>query len=367
MDHRPARRQSAARELKAAGLDALLVTSPTNVRYLSGFGGEAAYLALTPKKVVLVTDARFSDQAAEECRDIEVVIRPHTQTLDQAAAATLGKLKARTVGLEGSTTLATAESLAGALPAATFTAVHGVVEKRRAVKDAGELAQIRHAIAVAERAFRSFVPHARAADSEKDLHDAMEAMLRRAGAVCGSFPPITAVGERAARPHAVPDPGVRLDSAGLLLIDWGADCGYVSDLTRTVKTPFGPARKPKSGHDFDTVYRLVCAAQDAAAATVRAGVAAKDVDAAARKVFAAQKLDDKFTHGLGHGIGLDVHELPRVRADSTCTLEVGNVITLEPALYFPGWGGIRIEDDYLVTETGCERLSTLPRDPELLL
>ncbi len=367
MDYLTARRQTAVRDLKAAGHDAFLVTSPTNVRYLSGFGGEAAYLALTPKKTVLVTDARFADQAAEECPDIEVVIRPHTQTLDQAAAATLGRLKAKVIGLEGSTTLGTAESLAGALPAATFTAVHGRVETLRAVKDAGELKRIRHAVAVAERAFRSFVPHARGADSEKDLHDAMESFLRRAGAVSGSFPPITAVGERAARPHAVPDPGVRLASAGLLLIDWGADCGYVSDLTRTVKTPFGPARKPKGSPDFDRVYALVCAAQDAAAAAVRAGVAAKDVDAAARRVFAAAGVEGKFTHGLGHGIGLDVHELPRVRADSTCTLEAGNVITLEPALYFPGWGGVRIEDDYLVTADGCERLSTLPRDPELLL
>ena len=365
MDYLPARREAARRDLKAAGLDGFLVTAPTNVRYLSGFTGEAAYLVLTPRKVIVVTDARYADQAAEECGDLEVVIRPHTQTLDQAAAGLLGKLKAKAVGLEGSTTLGTAENLAGALPAASFTPVHGRVEKLRQIKDAGELAAIRHAVAVAERAFRMFVPQVRGADTEKDLHDALEGFLRRAGAVRGSFDPITAVGERAARPHAVPDPAVRLDSAGLLLIDWGADCGYKSDLTRTVKAPFG--RRKKADPKFDEVYALVCQAQDAAVATIRAGVAAKDVDAAARRVFAAAGMEIRFTHGLGHGIGLDIHELPRVRADSTCTLEAGMVVTVEPALYLPGWGGVRIEDDYLVTKDGCDRLSTLPRDPEVLL
>lgn len=366
------RRAAVARDLRGSAADALLVTHPTNVRYLCGFSGSSGYLLVTPDKAVLVTDARYTDQAAEECPGVEVVIRHHTRTIDQAAADLLAKLGARAVGVESSLTRGQQQALAAAGPGLAFGDLPTSIERMRGVKDADELAAIRHAVRVAERAFKMFLPQVRGADTEKDLHDALDGFLRRAGATASSFPPITAVGERSGRPHATPDPAVRLDSAGLLLIDWGADCGYVSDLTRTVKSPFGPG---PDGFDFDEVYAVVCRAQAAAEATVRAGVAAKDVDAAARRVFADAKLAghpslnlaDHFTHGLGHGIGLDVHELPRVRADSADVLEAGMVITLEPAVYLPGWGGVRVEDDYLVTADGCERLSTLPRVPEVLL
>lgn len=366
------RRAAVARALQGSTTDALLITHPTNVRYLCGFSGSSGYLAVSADKTILLTDARYTDQASEECPGIEIVIRHHTRTIDQAAAELLTQLNAHTVGVEGSVTRSQQQALAVAGPALTFGDLPTSIERMRAVKDADELAAIRHAVRVAERAFKMFLPQVRGADSEKDLHDALDGFLRRAGATASGFPPITAIGERSGRPHASPDPAVRLDSAGILLIDWGADCGYVSDLTRTVKSPFGPPSQP---FDFDEVYAVVCRAQDAAVATVRAGVAAKDVDGAARRVFTETRLcnrpdvnlADHFTHGLGHGLGLDVHELPRVRMDSTDVLEVGMVITLEPAVYLPGWGGIRVEDDYLVTAEGCERLSTLPRDPEVLL
>jgi Xaa-Pro aminopeptidase len=369
MDYLPQRQADATRDLD--GLDALLITNPTNVRYLSGFTGTSAYLVCSPAKTVLVTDARYSEQAAEECKAIEVVVRPHTQTVEQAAAAALTSLAATSVGLEGSATLGQLHALQQAGPNLTFAPVVGRVEALRAVKDPGEVAAIRHAVRVAERAFRMAVHRIDGRHTEKDVHDLMDACLRRAGATASAFPPITAVGGRAARPHAHPDPAVTVADAGLLLLDWGADCGYMSDLTRTVRTPFAvPA-----GFHFDEIYGAVCRAHDAAVARIRPGVAATDVDAAARKALADARLRDNpgfdlaacFTHGLGHGLGLDVHELPRVRADSRDVLQAGMVITVEPAVYLPGWGAVRIEDDYLVTADGWERLSSLPREPNVIL
>jgi Xaa-Pro aminopeptidase len=186
-----------------------------------------------------------------------------------------------------------------------------------------------------------------------------------------------AVGERGALPHAPPT-ARQLGEGSKLLVDWGADCLYKSDITRTLKSPFGtaPSRRNKMervGYSFDLLYKVVLDAQNAALAAIRPGVKARDVDATARKVFAAAafkgldvKLSDYFTHGLGHGIGLEVHESPKVRANSDDTLEAGMVITVEPGLYLPQWGGIRIEDDVLVTHDGCRVLSTLPREASTL-
>jgi Xaa-Pro aminopeptidase len=220
-----------------------------------------------------------------------------------------------------------------------------------------------------------FAPMLRETDTEKDMADALDGFLRRAGARGASFPPICAVGDRGALPHAPPT-ARPLGDGSKLLVDWGADCGYKSDLTRTLRSPFGtaPSRRNKAervGVNFDEVYDAVCQAQDAAAAAVRHGAAAKDVDAAARKALAKVKLKgsptlnlaDHFTHGLGHGIGRELHEAPRVRANSDDILESGMVITIEPGVYIQGWGGVRIEDVFLVTKDGATRLSTLPRDP----
>lgn len=377
MDYVAQRRHELVRDLKKTdGVDALLVTSPVNVGYLTGFTGDSSYLVLTPKHTVLVTDARFDQQLAEECPGLETHVRPHDQTTPEAAAAVLTKLGVKAVGLEAAhATLALQEQLAAAGPKLTFAPTHGKVEKMRAVKDAGEVEAIRVAIRAAERAFSMFAPMLREADTEKDLVDALEAYIRRAGARGASFPSICAVGDRGALPHAPPTTR-QLGDGSKLLVDWGADCGYKSDLTRTLRSPFGtaPSRRNKAervGVNFEEVYEAVCQAQDAAVAAVRHGAAAKDVDAAARKSLAKAKLKnnpgvnlaDHFTHGLGHGIGLEVHEAPRVRANSDDVLESGMVITLEPGVYIPGWGGVRVEDDFLITKDGATRLSTLPRDP----
>jgi len=191
----------------------------------------------------------------------------------------------------------------------------------------------------------------------------MDQFIRRCGGVGSSFPPIVAVGERGPRPHCPPT-AKRVSESELLLVDWGA-CNarlYKSDLTRVLRTR---RNTPSSGGpSLDEVHRVVCAAQQAAIRAVRPGAVAKDVDAAARAVIVAAGWGDHFQHGLGHGIGLEVHEGPAIRPNSDAVIEAGMVFTIEPGVYLPGWGGVRIEDDVLATADGCEVLTSVPRSLE---
>jgi Xaa-Pro aminopeptidase len=369
------RRSTLAQTLKAREVDGFLVTRGPNVTYLTGFTGEDGCYFGTAKNSVLVSDTRFEEQIKEECPGLDAHIRGHAKTTPEAAAEVVTKSGAKAVAVEQTgITVGELEQYRALCPKVTFVPVAGAVEGQRAVKDQGEIAQIREAVRVAERAFRMFVATIREADTEKDMADAIEGYVRRAGGRGSAFPPIVAVGERGALPHAPPTARA-LGDGSKVLVDWGADLGYKSDLTRTLRSPFGtaPTRRNKHervGFDFEEVYEVVLAAQTAALETIRAGVKAKEVDAAARKVLATtklkgnpgEKLGDYFTHGLGHGLGLEVHEAPRVRANSEDTLEAGMVITVEPAVYIPGWGGVRIEDDVLVTHSGCTLLTTLPRE-----
>ncbi|MCI0705518.1 MAG: Xaa-Pro peptidase family protein [Planctomycetia bacterium] len=368
------RRSTLAQTLKKHGVDAFLVTASVNVTYLTGFTGEASYYVGTAKNSILVSDSRFEEQIKEECSQVDAHIRPHNKTTIEAAVDVLNKSGAKSVGVEGNRiTLGELDQLKELAPKLNFVAVDSAVESQRVIKDPGEVEKIREAVRVAERAYRMFTATLREADTEKDMVDALEGYIRRAGGRSSSFPPIVAVGERGALPHAPPT-AKQLGEGSKLLVDWGADLLYKSDMTRTLRSPFGtaPSRRNKMervGFDFDEVYGIVLAAQNAALAAIKPGVKAKEVDAAARKVISTTKLKksdvklgDYFTHGLGHGIGLEVHEAPRVRANSEDTLEAGMVITIEPGVYIPGWGGIRIEDDVLVTHNGCSLLTTLPRE-----
>jgi Xaa-Pro aminopeptidase len=368
------RRTTLTQALKKHGVDAFLVTSPVNVTYLTGFTGEASYYAATGKNAVLVSDTRFEEQIKEECPDLDAHIRGHNKTTLEAAVEVLTKAGAKSVALEANrVTLGELERLKELAPKISFVSVDGVVESQRVVKDPGEVEKIREAVRVAERAFRMFAATLREADTEKDMVDALENYVRRSGGRATAFPTIVAVGERGALPHAPPT-AKQLGDGSKLLVDWGADLLYKSDMTRTLRSPFGtsPSRRNKMervGFDFDELYNVVLAAQNAALAAIRPGVKAKDVDAAARKVISTTKLrksniklGDHFTHGLGHGIGLEVHEAPRVRANSEDVLEAGMVITIEPGVYIPGWGGVRIEDDVLVTHDGHKLLTSLPRE-----
>lgn len=364
MDHHAERRDRVVRLLREEGLAAVLVTSPVNVTYLTGFTGDTTALVLTADRAVLVSDPRYVGQIADECPELETYIRPPVQKLHEAIAAVLTKLGASAVGCESAAlTLAEAEALREAAPAIDWKPATDRVERFRMVKDAVELRAIRAAIDIAERAFAAFCALLRPEDTEVDLANAMDAFLRRCGAIGSAFPPIIAVGERAALPHCPPT-GKRVREAELLLVDWGAvgPTGYRSDLTRVLPTRTTGTAVSRADDRLAAVHAAVLRAQQAAIAAVRPGAVGKTIDAAARAALAEVGYESYFNHGLGHGIGLQTHEAPNVRQGSEVVLEAGMVLTIEPGVYLPGWGGVRIEDDVLVTPDGCEVLTRVPRE-----
>jgi Xaa-Pro aminopeptidase len=367
MDYFAIRRGNLLKTLKGLGAESFLATHEQSVRYLTGFTGGSSLAFISAKNTVLISDERFTDQVREECPTIDALIRKHDRTTPEAAAEVMMKSGVKSVAFEANhLDLTSLEFFRAECPKLNFAPANGEVEKLRAIKDASEVEQIRHAVRTAERAFTMFAAMIRDQDTEKDMADAMEMFLRRSGARGSAFPTIVAVGERGALPHAVPT-NRTLTDASKLLVDFGADCGYKSDLTRTLRSPFGqnPNRKNRMeriGHNLDEIHAIVLAAQNTAAAAIRPGVPVKDVDTAARSVIHKAGYGDYFNHGLGHGIGLDVHELPRVRQNSDDVLEMGMVITLEPGIYIPEWGGCRIEDDFLVSRDGAIQLSTLTKD-----
>jgi Xaa-Pro aminopeptidase len=368
MDYPMQRRRRLARLLREESLDAFLISNPVNVTYLTGFSGDSSHLILHRQKTLLVSDFRYTTQIAEECPGLEAYIRPSTQPVLKAAAEMLQKLGCRAVGFESSSlSVADLETLREALPAVEWKGTAQRVEQLRAIKDVSEVAQIREAITIAERAFAMFRAMLRPEDSEKVLCDALEGYVRRAGGRGTSFPSIVAVGERAALPHAPPTERT-VNGAGLVLVDWGASGAfYKSDLTRVLVTRNNllfsrSGRRARSDGKLETIYNIVLTAQENAIRAVRPGAKGGDVDRAARSVIEEAGYGPQFDHGTGHGIGLEVHEAPSVRRNSEAVLEPGMVVTVEPGIYLPGWGGVRIEDDVLVTEDGAEVLTHVAKD-----
>ena len=363
------RRQRLWHTVQRDGLDGLLVTNPVNVSYLTGFSGESSYLALSAARALLISDGRFPEQIAEECPGLEAHIRPPTQAMAEVTGAILQGLGVHAVGYESAhLTVADFQGLGEQAKGITWAAAADRVEQLRQCKDADEVAQLREAIRLAERAFTMFRAMLRPSDCEKDLADALEMYVRRAGGKASSFPPIVAVGARAALPHAPPT-ARRVEEDPLLLVDWGA-CGafYKSDLTRVLWSRHnGTASEPHGGPGkLEQVYQVVLDAQQRAIAAVHPGVAAFAVDAVARSCIADAGYGLYFSHGLGHGLGLQVHEEAlacTMRPERPKTvLESGMVVTIEPGIYLPGWGGVRIEDDILVTPDGAEVLTSCPKD-----
>jgi Xaa-Pro aminopeptidase len=370
MDYPAPRRERLARLLADEGIDVLLISSPVNVTYLTGFTGDSTVLLLSRDRLLLISDSRYTGQLAEECPGLPADIRPPSQKLPEAVAEALKKLGVRSVGFESNAvTVGEFEFLRSLAPGLDWKGSGDRVERLRMVKDASELAQIRTAIDVAERAFTVFRALLRPQDTEKDLYDALEHYTRRAGGACTAFAPIVAVGERAALPHAPPTQRT-VASGDLLLVDWGASAPlYKSDLTRVLDTRTTSAFSRTTGATtakLEEIYAVVLRAQEAAFRAVRPGVSTRTVDAAARSVIAEAGYGEYFGHGLGHGFGLQIHEAPWLRPNADMAIEAGMVFTLEPGIYLPGWGGVRIEDDVLVTPDGAERLTHLPRDLEAM-
>jgi len=356
-DRFAARRDRLLRQLKTAGVDALLVTSPYNVRYLTGFTGEDSNLVIGANLTGLVSDSRFETQISQECPELDVTIRTSSQTLTEAVAHVVGRAKLSVMGFESrTTTYSQWESLASAVKALQLIPQVDQVEALRQIKDADELAQIRQAIRQAERGFAVLKASLCGDMSEQQAANELEQAMRRFGAKQASFDTIVAVGQRAALPHARPT-STRIGEANFLLIDWGATNfqGYHSDLTRMLATG---TISPK----LEKLHGVVLNAQQQAIDAIRPGIAGSDVDAIGRDVIAKAGWGKNFGHGLGHGIGLEIHEGPRLSRISKDILKPGMVVTVEPGIYLPGVGGIRIEDDVLVTRNGHEVLTSLPRE-----
>jgi Xaa-Pro aminopeptidase len=356
MDRLSDRRERLRQALRASDAVGVLVATPTNVRYLTGFTGDSSVLLIGLDREIIVSDGRFSTQLAQECPGLEAHIRPTGVELALELGHVVDGLGWHRLAFEAvSCTVAEQQALMLAIPTVELIGVSGWVESLRCVKDDQEIAEIREAIRIAERAFAMVQAGLRRDDSEKDVADALEAAVRRCGATASSFPPIVAVGAHSAMPHARPNRTTKLGDADFVLLDWGATGEpYKSDLTRVLVTGIVT---PK----FDAIYRTVLAAQERAISAIRPGAKAHDIDAEARSVIEAAGFGGFFDHGLGHGIGMDIHEAPRLRKESPDVLEPGNVVTVEPGIYLPDWGGIRIEDDVLVTHDGCEVLSRISK------
>ena len=355
-DRTAGRRKKLWESCRDDGVDALLVASVTNVSYLTGFSGDDSTLLLTGDRAIVISDGRYETQLRDECPDVEAHIRPVGQLMTPGVAEVVGKLGLRSLGFESAVlTVADHLELRDTLKTTDLVGLKDKVEALRVIKDDAEIAAIREAIDYAERAFAAVKAGLRPEQTEKDVADAIEFAARQHGASATSFPPIVGVGKNAALPHYRPSPDVRLDADDFVLIDWGAaGRPYKSDLTRMVVTGKVTPR-------FEQIYRAVLSAQERGIAAIRPGVAGRDVDAEARSAIQEAGFGDFFNHGLGHGLGMDIHEAPRLRKEADAPLLPGMVVTVEPGIYLPGWGGVRIEDDVLVTETGHEVLTHVPK------
>jgi Xaa-Pro aminopeptidase len=343
-------------------LDSLLVTHLPNIHYLCGFTGSAAALLVANRGAVLFTDGRYSAQAKEEVTGARIVIASKSPLVTAAGwlATNKERRSSTLVGIEpDSITAGMRDRLAGMLKGrARLRSAPPLVERARMVKDAAEILRIRRAVDLGASLFRIALKKIRPGVTEVEVAAAMEYEARRAGAESMSFPTILASGARSAIVHGRAS-GARIPRRGFVVCDFGVIlAGYCSDRTRTVHVgrPSAEARR---------LYEAVLEAQQAAIAAVRPGATAADVDGAARRVLRKWKLAQYFTHSTGHGLGLEIHEAPRLAEGQTQKLEPGMVITIEPGAYLPGKWGVRIEDVVVVTPSGCEVLT--PTDKELVI
>ncbi len=351
----------------AAGpMGGLLVTNPANIRWLTGFTGSAGILCLTGERALLTTDGRYRTQSAEQLAasgaddQVAMVVGGVQVQRDALAGLLAGE---PVVGLEADTvTWAAQRSWDELFQGSEVVPTRGLVERLRVIKDAGEIARMEWAAAIADRALEAVLPLLTAPGgiTEAAFAAALDHAMRQGGAEESAFETIVASGENSAKPHA--RPGGRLIGPGdPVVVDFGAVYdGYRSDMTRT----FVVGGEPTG--ELATVFAVVGAAQQAGVAAVGPGAGAAAVDAVCRDIIAEAGWAERFEHGTGHGVGLDIHEAPSVGAGSTAILASGAVVTVEPGVYLPGTGGVRIEDTLVVTDAGSRPLTQFPKDVALM-
>jgi Xaa-Pro aminopeptidase len=350
-------------------VDALLVTNPANIRYLTGFTGSAGVLFVrtadgaAPAKAatVLITDGRYETQSAEQlgAAGVEVDVEIAPAATQSRIGASLVTTADRRIGLEAAhVTWAAQRTYARSwFPTAELVATTGLVEALRRVKDPGEIARLAEAAVIADRALAGVRGHLDDRRiTEIDFARDLDFEMGRLGADGPSFETIVASGPNSAKPHHRPT-SRWIGGGEPVVLDFGARFdGYCSDMTRTVSVG-------ELAGEMRDVLRVVTESQAAGVAAVAAGVEASAVDWACRSVIVDAGWGDRFVHGTGHGVGLDIHEAPAVASTSVDTLQAGHVVTVEPGVYLPGLGGVRIEDTVVVTGAGCYPLTTTPKDP----
>ena len=344
------------------------MTTPANVRWLTGFSGSAGLLLVAGERAWLTTDGRYRTQAAEQLASVGVasqieVVVGDVRTQRQALLDGAGTTGVRRVGLEADrVTWAAKEDWARAFEAVELEPTRGVVEALRVVKDAGEVARMERAAGIADASLAELLPRLSEAAvdggalTESEFAADLDHAMRRRGAEESAFETIVASGENSAKPHARPGPR-RIRRGDAVVIDFGATFdGYRSDMTRT----FFVGEPPDD--ELAKVWTVVSESQQAGVDQVGPGVAAAAVDSACRQLIAEAGWGERFEHGTGHGVGLDIHEAPAVGPGSTAILEAGTVVTVEPGVYLPGRGGVRIEDTLVVTDRGSRSLTRFPKE-----
>jgi len=347
------RLQQMRQQMHNDNIDAYVVMRPENGRYLSGFSGGEATLYITFDKALLLTDFRYIEQAKAEAPDFEII--DVGQQTHFSKLAEVGQ-QAQKVGFEGDfITYLDFEKLKDAFSQAELLSLPDLVSHLRSVKDDSEIKLIRQAVKIADDAFNEVLKTIEIGQTEEEIGLNLEFSMRRAGASGGSFDFIVASGARSCMPHGTAS-SKRVQSGEFLTMDFGAIYrGYCSDITRTVFIG-----DPEDKHR--NIYQTVLAAQLAGIQAVAPGKSGKEVDAVARAVIEKAGYGDYFGHGLGHSVGLAIHEGPNLNKREERILKPGMVVTVEPGIYIPDWGGVRIEDIVLVTENGCEVLTKAPKD-----
>lgn len=345
-------------EMAARDLDAFLVTDLLNVRYLSGFTGSSAVALVTKNDAILVTDFRYAEQAAGECPGMILeLVESHWVAGAQKA---FEDADAKRIGFEShSLSFHDWTEVSAVVTNRQFIAQANLVGELRYIKDEVEIGLIRDAVRIADQAYDHIVGMIEPGIEEREVALALEYFMRQAGAEKEAFDTIVASGPRSALPHGKSSER-KIGEGDLIVMDYGAKYqGYHSDITRTVMLGAPTPRQTE-------VYEVVRVAQEKAIAAVRPGISGGDVDAIAREYISSKGFGQYFGHGLGHGLGLEVHDGRILGRRSEVVLEPGMVVTVEPGIYIPGWGGVRTEDDVLVTDSGVEILTTAPKTLSLL-
>jgi len=342
------------RSLESSKLDALLVTHLPHVRYLTGFSGSKGICIINSRHQYFLTDSRYRDQAREEVTACRVLVSK--DSLYHAVLKTRLFTARMRVGFEGqSVSVDSSHFLRKMFPRVTFVPTQGLIERFASVKDESEIACIRAAAGITDKVFRKIVGLLQPGMSEQDVAAEIGYYHRKYGAEGDAFEPIVASGWRGAFPHARASTK-KIRKGELVVLDFGCRFdGYQSDMTRTVAI----GRPTQQGRK---IYRTVLDAQVKAVEAARSGVSARALDSVARSHIRKRGFGRFFRHSLGHGLGLQVHEAPRISSMSKEILRSGNVVTIEPGIYIPGFGGVRIEDDVVIRDGGCEVLNKSPKD-----